>query len=521
MSNTEDNNNNEAEQLRRYLMLVSYSGMGIDKRLDKLLHQLRNDIKQQASLNEVKSSVDDITQCLREIEESVETAAKQEVDPKALLVLLVEELLATNVKRKVKQQLKQLKKSLPKQSAEQAVENVKQIIKDIIQSANQKKFNWNPFSRNKDQDDAKDKQTTQVVNATDIPDSLRDALNNFVEQLGTIDIYRKATGAIKTQLLVLQSYDQLSPLIEQIATVLLEAAGQEHVQFENFLQKLNKRLLHVASYLNKAAVGHDGMITDTNQLNNELKQTIEELKQEISDTPGLGGLKDRLLASFEHIFSSVNRFKESQVNRVQASMAELQIIKEQLQVTEEEAERLKANLQEQRFRAYNDPLTQLPNRYAYNERLSQEYTRWRRYRSPLSLAVCDIDHFKKVNDEKGHSAGDRVLQHVAEVLQHGIRESDFIARYGGEEFIILMPETTLTDATKAINKLRISIAKENVPLNVNDKLQVTLSFGVAEFEGTDTANDVFDKADKALYRAKQKGRNQVCCERSSAHLIDN
>lgn len=520
MANTEDNTN-EVEQLRRYLMLVSYSGMGIDKRLDKLLAQLRNDIKQQGSLDDVKSSVDEITQCLREIEESVETASTEDTDPKAALALLIEELLATKIKRKVKLRLKQLKKNLPSQSPEQTVAQIKQLIEEIIEQSSDKKFNWNPFKRNPEPESEATQQNNTAEITPDIPDSLRDALNNFVEQLGTIDIYRKATGAIKTQLSSLNSYEQLSPLIEQIATVLLEAAGQEHVQFENFLQKLNKRLLHVASYLNKAAVGHNGMLSDTKQLNEELKQTIDDLKQEIDETPGLGGLKDRLLASFEHIFSSVNRFKDSQANRVQASMAELQIIKEQLQVTEDEAERLKANLREQRFRAYNDPLTQLPNRYAYNERLSQEYTRWRRYRSPLSLAVCDIDYFKKVNDEKGHSAGDKVLMHVAEVLKQGIRESDFIARYGGEEFIILMPETNLTDATKAINKLRQSISKENIPIKANDKLNVTMSFGVAEFEGTDTTTAVFDKADKALYRAKEKGRNQVCCERSTAHLADN
>jgi len=78
-----------------------------------------------------------------------------------------------------------------------------------------------------------------------------------------------------------------------------------------------------------------------------------------------------------------------------------------------------------------------------------------------------------------------------------------------------MPETQLADATKAINKLRLLIKNEKVHLDNGDKLDVTLSFGVAEFEGTDTATDVFNKADKALYRAKQKGRNQVCCERSS------
>lgn len=526
MSNDQSSpsNSEETEQLRRFLNHVSYSGMGMDRQLDEHLKQLRQSLKKQASVDDLKYDVDSITNYLRELEESVDINKQDSVsDSLSALSLLVDELLKQNVDKKLNKRLKKIR-ARSNVSVNEMVDELKLVITDLADKENASGSSWNPFSRNKKANEEAqqardshqendDKSVKSFSNA--IPDSILDALNNFVEQLGNIDIYRKATQSIKQQLKTLQRYDQLTPLIEQIASVLLEAANQEHAQFESFLQQLNKRLLNVASYLNKASLGNDGILADTKQLNDELAKTILDIKQEVNDASGLGNLKQKLLLSFEHIFDSVGRFRDSQNTRVKASMSELAIIKEQLQATEDEASRLKNNLKEQRFRAYNDPLTQLPNRYAYNERLTQEYTRWRRYRSPLSLAVADIDYFKKVNDQYGHSAGDRVLKHVAEVLEHGIRESDFIARYGGEEFIVLMPETQLADATKAINKLRLLIKNEKVHLDNDEKLDVTLSFGVAEFEGTDTATDVFNKADRALYRAKQKGRNQVCCERSS------
>ncbi|WMS86162.1 GGDEF domain-containing protein [Pleionea litopenaei] len=513
---TTEDSLSEEEQLKRYLLRVSYSGMGVNSTLDRQLNELRTAIKDQTSTEDLKIYVDNITDFLREQEELIEDQL-QSSDSPALQALLAE-VENLPLSRKSKKLLKTLNKKRQQLNPESIFEEIGNILKTT--EINESNSRWNPFNKKKrehneevlDNDEVLEKPAVsqQVI----IPQALKDALNNFVDQLGNIDIYRKASENIKDQLLAINHYEQLSDLIEQIASALLEAANQEHVQFENFLQKLNKRLLNVASYLNQAAVGHESLISDTQKLDTDLTGAIADIQQEIADSPNLGPLKSRLLSSFEHIFNSVNHFKETQKNKVKASLAELKIVREQLAVTEEEAERLKTNLKEQRFKAYNDPLTSLPNRYAYNERLTQEYSRWRRYRNSLSLAVCDIDYFKKINDQYGHQAGDEVLKAVANQLDHGLRESDFIARYGGEEFVILMPETRLADATKAINKLRLMVRDHAIKVTPNQTINITLSFGVAEFEGADTATDVFNKADKALYRAKEKGRNQVCAERS-------
>ena len=127
------------------------------------------------------------------------------------------------------------------------------------------------------------------------------------------------------------------------------------------------------------------------------------------------------------------------------------------------------------------------------------------------MAVWDIDKFKNVNDTYGHQAGDRVLTVVAKLLSQQIRETDFVARFGGEEFVLLMPETPLDQARKVADNLRNSI--EACEFHFKDqRVPVTISCGLAEFNDGDKAETVFDRADRALYKAKHSGRNRCCTE---------
>jgi diguanylate cyclase len=122
--------------------------------------------------------------------------------------------------------------------------------------------------------------------------------------------------------------------------------------------------------------------------------------------------------------------------------------------------------------------------------------------------VCDVDLFKRINDAYGHLAGDKVLKIIANSLQRNLRSTDFIARFGGEEFVALMPETSTSEAKIVAEKMRINI--EESPFNFKkEPVQITVSFGISEFAEGETAAEVFSRADKALYKAKENGRNQV------------
>jgi len=155
-----------------------------------------------------------------------------------------------------------------------------------------------------------------------------------------------------------------------------------------------------------------------------------------------------------------------------------------------------------------DPLTELPNRRALDERLHQEWARLVRHGGHLALILADLDRFKKINDTFGHPAGDEALRQVARLLASGCRESDMPVRYGGEEFVVVAPETTAQAAADFADRLRMSICSQ--PLQVHGKaLSITASFGVAGNEGLKVPEELVQAADEALYRAKSAGRNCV------------
>jgi diguanylate cyclase (GGDEF)-like protein/PAS domain S-box-containing protein len=153
-----------------------------------------------------------------------------------------------------------------------------------------------------------------------------------------------------------------------------------------------------------------------------------------------------------------------------------------------------------------DTLTNLPNRRAFDDVFQQEIVRSRRYDRPLCVAIGDIDHFKSINDNFGHQVGDAVLEKLATFMRNSLRTTDYVARWGGEEFTILLPETRLDVAEELLNRLRTDIA--NYDISEIDRA-VTLSFGVTACAKPDDADDLLERADRALYTSKQTGRNKV------------
>ncbi|HEX4147715.1 MAG TPA: GGDEF domain-containing protein, partial [Pirellulales bacterium] len=147
-----------------------------------------------------------------------------------------------------------------------------------------------------------------------------------------------------------------------------------------------------------------------------------------------------------------------------------------------------------------DALTGVSNRRAMDDTLQSLVAMKNRYQLSFSLAIFDIDHFKSINDEQGHLAGDQMLQQVARLIDETARETDIVTRYGGEEFVVLMPQTELGGAT---------IFSERVRQAVERKLGITLSAGAAEANDGELSDEVLHRADAALYHAKSGGRNRV------------
>jgi diguanylate cyclase (GGDEF)-like protein len=157
-----------------------------------------------------------------------------------------------------------------------------------------------------------------------------------------------------------------------------------------------------------------------------------------------------------------------------------------------------------------DGLTGVHNHRHFQERLREEFRRAQRYDDALSLILLDLDHFKSVNDQYGHAAGDGVLREVAGALQRGVRETDLVARYGGEEFAVLLPRTHLTGALTVAERVRRELRA--LHLGADALLRVTASLGVSSFPHRTvlTPEQLLLTADEALYRAKHEGRDRIC-----------
>lgn len=158
--------------------------------------------------------------------------------------------------------------------------------------------------------------------------------------------------------------------------------------------------------------------------------------------------------------------------------------------------------------AHIDPLTGLPNRRALLERLQREWARIERHDGRLSFIMADIDHFKQINDRYGHHIGDKLLQEVSRVIAQECREMDLPARYGGDELAIVVPDESASGAASLAERCREEIAKLRVAA-CNQTVTVTASFGVADATGLSSPEALMKRADKALYRAKEAGRNTV------------
>lgn len=181
-----------------------------------------------------------------------------------------------------------------------------------------------------------------------------------------------------------------------------------------------------------------------------------------------------------------------------------QLVTINLTLEEEIKERQKIEDNLRRIAAY-DSLTSLLNRRKFDEILESEIQKERRQSSGLTLVFCDIDHFKNVNDQYGHSVGDNVLKQFAKRLQDSVRETDIVARWGGEEFVILLPNTEEEASERLANKIQTEM--ESFEFDLVGK--ITTSIGVTHLKDEDSREAMLKRVDKALYAAKGKGRNRV------------
>jgi diguanylate cyclase len=186
----------------------------------------------------------------------------------------------------------------------------------------------------------------------------------------------------------------------------------------------------------------------------------------------------------------------------------LKVLQSQAVATETEIAKLQQELLRASNSARHDPLTNALNRKGLDEALAREIANMRRKEYPLSVALLDIDNFKKLNDSLGHESGDAALIHLVNVVRQNLRPGDTLARYGGEEFVILMPDTALGDGIKVMQRFQRELTKSFFMAG-DEHVLITFSAGVTQFATDESGSDAINRADKAMYLAKRAGKNRV------------
>ncbi len=300
---------------------------------------------------------------------------------------------------------------------------------------------------------------------------------------------------------------ELVPTLEDISLVVVSTFDSHQKDFEHFLTQLNGRLSEAYDFVSASKQFNEQGKEAGRRLSDTMRVQISAMQESVENAAELDQLKSEVSSRLDQIIAAMDHHQSGEQQRDNSLSKQLDALVAKVKTMESASANAERRIEEQRQKALRDLLTQLPNREAYELRLEQEFERWQRYNRPLTMVICDIDHFKRINDTYGHLAGDKVLRIIAKSLRKRLRKTDFIARFGGEEFVVLMPETKQQQALEVANGVREAIA--NCPFHFKDKpVSITLSFGVAAFTEGDNAEQVFMRADKALYEAKGQGRNQ-------------
>lgn len=337
---------------------------------------------------------------------------------------------------------------------------------------------------------------------------IEDTLIGLLDDLTLPERHRPQAEAMRDRLKNGLNWYELLPILDDLATLMLAITDSGQHEFEAYLQRLNERLEAFQSNLQAASEGHADNSSAARAMDTQIREQVDGLQTSVQEAADLDDLKRVLENHLEGLLGTMDQHQQQRDAREQEVAARLKGLAERVAHMEQEALGFREHLEEQRQKALIDPLTGLPNRAAWSERLEHEIKQWQQHGNTLSLAMLDLDHFKRINDNYGHLAGDKVLKIIATVLRKRLRGADFIARFGGEEFVLLLPATTPAVGAKLLETLRAAI--EACPFHFKgERVTITISMGLASFKPGEHSDLVLKRADQALYRAKNGGRNRV------------
>ncbi len=358
-----------------------------------------------------------------------------------------------------------------------------------------------------------DDRSVETQGAQETPGlRLEDLLLELLECLSFPAEYAVRVQSLKQHLIDGIAPESVKGVTHRVIALVSEMRStleEEKNELERFLFQLTRRLYELDSMVEGAESQRKSTIASGKALDSKVEAKVSDIEATVNRATDLDQVKVGIQVSLDSIRLHLEQRQHQEEEYHHELELQLKSLNSRLQEMEQESELLHRRLEKEKAQALTDPLTGAPNRLAYEQRILQEFSRWQRYDNPLTLILWDVDHFKSINDGYGHKAGDRALKAIVQVLLDNLRAADFLARIGGEEFVVILPETSVTEAQPVAEKLRIAVELCDFRYQ-GQSVPVTLSGGIAQFVEGNEIDAVYQRADRALYRAKEAGRNQ--CE---------
>lgn len=522
IENNEQQWRDSEKNLRALIVHLTNAADTSSVKLNKELAVLRDVINKGVAANKLKKAIDEIADSILGLEAIRQKKQNQSVQQ---VKLLVDQIKPAG---KIESKLEKISTKLAKSKT---VEDNQPLLNDLAKllvyglSLAEKKTDKGFFaSRFAKAESAPDSELSPIISEA-VEEAPEDAHSMSSPSENLAGAIKSLTSLIEhmilptdlqveANLITRQLYDRpteelfvksLEQTVMIVADV-LERIKKEKKEIEDFLKQLTGRLHELDKDLIETARLRELTHQHGQKMTGVMKTEMISMEQGINSINNLDELKTSIQSRVIMLRNHVDTFilEEGEKNKQAATViAEL---KNKVKVMEEKTEDLKKEIEKERQQTLRDGLTEIPNRLAYEERIGLEMANYRRNKKKFVLVVWDIDFFKKVNDTYGHAAGDQVLKLVAAILNKNMRETDFIARFGGEEFVSILPDTNIENAKLVTNKLREVIAESN--FHFQDKpVKITVSAGFAEIRDNEESETLFTRADSALYKAKENGRN--------------
>ncbi|GLI33552.1 GGDEF domain-containing protein [Desulforhabdus amnigena] len=289
----------------------------------------------------------------------------------------------------------------------------------------------------------------------------------------------------------------------------IKSISEERKQIAQFISEINENLVQMESHLFSSLNGRRQAHQANADFNLIIETQMDDMKRSMDVSTDLGELKKLVITKIATIRSALEMKRREDEKRLAEAHEQLGGLQKKIENVKTEIDQIQERARNLEREAFIDPLTNIHNRRAYEQRLKEEFQRYTRYGQVFSMLLLDVDDFKNVNDSYGHAAGDLCLKEVINKVKGILRVSDFLSRYGGDEFVVILPGTDREAMKKVAEKIHSSIEKTRF-FYQGKQIIVRISVGGTQVEPLDQKEeDVFDRADRALYEAKTGGRNNV------------